>query len=688
MDQKLGKRSIRNKIVLQFSLLVTVIILLIIVSISFLFLKNIEEQAYNTLELKAIAVQNKIESRINYLIENTELLSKNELMVNALIDDEGKKNYLTPLTNNFMEGKNVESLNVVDFDGKIIFRSSDNVPKYNDSKYLRKSLAIGELSYYLNQKTNRLIVISPIKYYNTTQGALIATFNLNKNFDSFLLQHKQEYIKILYKSTLVYTNNFFSEIKYFSYLLTPESSSLFYKFGVELEIGIFESVYLSPIKDAVVKVSLFGLGLLIVGVFFSYLLALSITNPIIKLFKRISEDKYNSHYEELGTNDELEILSKAFYDKTSQLSESEKLVQSVINGIEDLIFFKDENFKYIGCNDAFVNFIGKSRDEIIGSSDFDLFPKKMATSFRRIDINLIEENGVKVRNEWISLREKQLYFQTVKSIFKYDMQSVGILGISRDITELQKLQEEEIRKQKLLSQQSKMASMGEMIGNIAHQWRQPLSVISTASTGMSYKKELGMDLADDEILKLCAMINENTQYLSRTIDDFTNFIKGDTQKELFNLTKNIKSFLILTEGTIKSNDINICLDLDDTIEINGYQNELSQCIINIFNNAKDALNEQKEKDKYFFISTYKVDDRIFIKLRDNAGGIKKEIITKIFDPYFTTKHAGQGTGIGLHMTYNLIVDGMDGSIEVQNVSYEHNNKKCKGAEFILIFPVN
>ncbi|MEA2018996.1 MAG: ATP-binding protein [Campylobacterota bacterium] len=240
--------------------------------------------------------------------------------------------------------------------------------------------------------------------------------------------------------------------------------------------------------------------------------------------------------------------------------------------------------------------------------------------------------------------------------------------------------------QNQLNKSEKMVAIGEMIGNIAHQWRQPLSVISTASTGMLMQKEFGA-LSDEDFKKNCNSINEQAQYLSQTIDDFRDFIKGNRKKQIFNLSNNIKSFLSLVEGSIKRHGIDMVYDLQDDINIDGYGNELAQCFLNIFNNANDALKSVLESDRYIFISTKIIDDNIVIKFKDSAGGIPEDIIDKIFEPYFTTKHQAQGTGLGLHMTYNLIVDGMDGTITVKNIHYQYKEKEYAGAEFTILLPI-
>jgi len=237
-----------------------------------------------------------------------------------------------------------------------------------------------------------------------------------------------------------------------------------------------------------------------------------------------------------------------------------------------------------------------------------------------------------------------------------------------------------------LFESEKMASMGEMIGNIAHQWRQPLSVISTASTGMILQKEFG-GLTDVKLVSACESINENAQYLSKTIDDFKNFIKGERIKRSFKIEDEIGSLLKLVEGSAKNNNIEIILDLQKDVSINSYENELTQCMMNIYNNAKDALVENIKTKRYIFISSKKINEKIIIIIKDNANGIPNSVLPKIFDPYFTTKHQSKGTGLGLHMTYNLIVNGMNGSIEASNTAYEYNDEQCNGAIFTIELPI-
>ena len=249
--------------------------------------------------------------------------------------------------------------------------------------------------------------------------------------------------------------------------------------------------------------------------------------------------------------------------------------------------------------------------------------------------------------------------------------------------EVLKNQEQKI----VIAEQSKMVALGEMIGNISHQWRQPLSTISTAASGIQLQKEYGI-LKDDHLIDSCESIVKNAEYLSQTIDDFRNFIKGDSAKTTFSLKSAIHSFISLVEGSITASNLNLVLDLNEDINIYSHKNELTQCLINIFNNAKDSFLEKETEYKYIFISISKENDQAIIKIKDNGDGIANDILPKIFEPYFTTKHKSQGTGLGLHMTYRLIVDGMNGTIKAHNTNFEHEDKIHNGAQITISIPIS
>ncbi len=250
--------------------------------------------------------------------------------------------------------------------------------------------------------------------------------------------------------------------------------------------------------------------------------------------------------------------------------------------------------------------------------------------------------------------------------------------------------EEEIEKnkisQKILFEQSKMAAMGEMLESIAHQWRQPLSVITTAASGMKIQKEYEM-LTDDSFIESTDAIISSALHLSNTIDDFRDFFKQNKRKELFSLKNSFHRATKLLSSKFKNREINIIENIKD-VKIMGLNNELVQVFMNILNNAKDALEEIKEGKRFIFINIHKKENNIAITIKDNGNGIPDKILNKIFKSHFTTKSNKDGTGIGLYMAKQIVEDHFKGNLKVKNVNYEYKGKKYKGAEFLLNIPAN
>ena len=222
-----------------------------------------------------------------------------------------------------------------------------------------------------------------------------------------------------------------------------------------------------------------------------------------------------------------------------------------------------------------------------------------------------------------------------------------------------------LEQEQILIQQSKLASMGEMIGNIAHQWRQPLAQISAIH--MNMKVTYDFDKFTKEYLSSkIKEANTLTSYMSQTISDFQNFFKPQGEKEEFSVEKACKEAHFILDSSLKYHGIKVnCEVFEDSI-VYGYKNEYSQVILNILSNAKDILIEREIKEPEIKIRIKTGDSFAIIKIQDNAGGVDEDIIEKIFDPYFTTRHKTQGTGIGLYMSKNIIERNMSGFINVRN----------------------
>ncbi|MGB5793490.1 ATP-binding protein, partial [Poseidonibacter sp.] len=343
--------------------------------------------------------------------------------------------------------------------------------------------------------------------------------------------------------------------------------------------------------------------------------------------------------------------------------------------IEGIVIVKDE--KIVFCNNVFKKMFGfKIEDNMINKNINELFEQTNKSSISKIinknNSKTYEINGLKsIDNKFPTLvKSKEIFF---------DNNASNIISII-DMSEIKD-------KENILIQQSKMASLGEMIGNIAHQWRQPLSFISTSASGIKLQKEFGI-IDEKEMSSTLDRITETTKFLSQTIDDFQNYLKNDKIKKEFNVNNSINTILNITKGSIVNNFINLKLDLKENLYLYGYENELNQAILNVLNNAKDALSEIDKDNRYLAIKTYKLRNRVLIEIVDNAGGINPVILDKIFEPYFTTKHKSQGTGLGLFMTHKIITESMHGQINIKNTSYTFENKKFdKCTKVVICFPI-
>ncbi len=221
-------------------------------------------------------------------------------------------------------------------------------------------------------------------------------------------------------------------------------------------------------------------------------------------------------------------------------------------------------------------------------------------------------------------------------------------------------------KEQLLMQQSKMASMGEMIGNIAHQWRQPLNALALSIQKVKIlhsKDKLDVQNLEQATQKSLMLIEK----MSNTIDDFMGFFRQDKIKTPFDVQKVVEETLTLLDASLKHNFIEFNIinnNINSTVK--GYKGEFSQVILNLISNAKGALLERKIKDSRIDVEISAEENSVVVEVKDNAGGVPIEIMDRIFEPYFTTKEEGKGTGIGLYMSKIIIENNMDGKLGVKN----------------------
>jgi len=285
-----------------------------------------------------------------------------------------------------------------------------------------------------------------------------------------------------------------------------------------------------------------------------------------------------------------------------------------------------------------------------------------------------------------TMRDKILIFIAAAMLVLVIYYSITLIRREKELTDendildakIKNEVEKNVSKEKLLIQQSRTAAMGEMMGAIIHQWKQPLNGISIASSAIDM--HIIMDDFDKEMLsKQTQNISQQIEYMNTTMNEFRDFFKTQP-KSCFDMNSCVNEVLKLIGKIYETQYIKFDLDLQENIYVLGYPNELNQVIINIFNNARDIILEKNVEIKTIFVKTYKDDDMAVMTITDCAGGIPEDIIDIVFEPYVTTKSDDKGTGIGLDMS-KTIVEKVDGDISVENVETTIDGKVYKGAMF-------
>ncbi len=358
-------------------------------------------------------------------------------------------------------------------------------------------------------------------------------------------------------------------------------------------------------------------------------------------------------------------------------------------------------------NDEFCKISGYSKEELIGKNhNIVRHPDVSAAQFRKLwqtikakktykatvknrakngstfyvnttVIPILDTNGN--IEEFVAIRydvTKEVFYKQSLELKEKELQELNatlekrVLLKTKELKELNETLEKRVQdeiekneqKQRIMFWQSRLASLGEMLANIAHQWRQPLTELSLTLFSL---KKAALHENVDEMQSLYHESKNIIQNMSTTIDDFTNFFKPTKEKYYFKIADSINESLSILEKIIIKEMISVNTEFED-VEVLGISNELTQVLINLIQNSKDAFLQSSVLIKEINIRVKKEDTFAVIEFEDNAGGIKEKDVYKIFEPYFTTKHASSGTGLGLFMSKMICEQGLNGSINVKS----------------------
>lgn len=384
----------------------------------------------------------------------------------------------------------------------------------------------------------------------------------------------------------------------------------------------------------------------------------------------------------------------AFSDEQNKILHAKQEWEQTFDAVSDLVFIVDNDLNFIRANRAMADHCGLTPMELVGRKCYEVMHGTKSAPDNCLYAKIMECREPQ-KAEYSAEKLKATFDVTMSPIFNAEGHITSVVHVARDITDkkryeelllAQKKQLEEInstleshvsdavaeirKKDDILIQQSRLNAMGEMISNIAHQWRQPLNNIGliVQSLQLAFKAN---DLTVEELNADVAETMKVLQQISDTIDDFRNFFSYEEHASSFVVNEMSSRALSFVEQSLKRKEIRIEVDEEPDVTADGFPNECMQVLLNVILNARDALVEHHEANKadhrLISIRVFRENGRAVVTVRDNAGGIAEDVLPKIFDPYFTTKKENTGAGIGLYMSKMIIEKKMHGNLTARNV---------------------
>ena len=657
--------------------------------------QNLLNSIYNSTNTNIIKLtENFLENKKNTTLSIALSLSKENKLFEYMNSQEYDKFEYTKLTEQIKQNTKFKNIwiQIVDKEGNSVYRSwtdkkGDNLlfrkdlKKFIENRDISTSISVGLFSMTIKARApifdtdnNFLGAIEVISHFNS-----IANDLKENNIDSIVVTDKKYKERIKFPHTNTFINDYYianinankdlidylqenrieKYLEIDGYIIENDHLISTYnlynerneKLGYILNFVKLKDIDVQMVKSFKVQIIMISVIALII-IFFSFLIYLY-TSYLRQL--KIQENKKQSILDSQqniivitnGTN--IIDANKRLYEFFKDVSTLEQFKNKYICICKTFLNMDDENY----IIDKYYN--GRNWAEYVLNNQDKNF--RVAIKNMENEINHFSIKCSKIKDENF------------------------IIATFTDITQEIFRIEENKEKDRILFQQSKIAAITDILKNIAHHWRQPLSVISTITSGMKLQKEL--DILDDKNFnESCDAIINNTTKLSDTIEDFTIFFNNDEKITRFSLIETLENTKKIMDSTFEKEYIQCSFTYDNDFILNANKNDFSQAILNILDNSIHALITNQNQDDRFIFIEFKNN---ILQIRDSGNGIDENIISKIFEPYFTTKHQSFGVGLGLYMVNEFFVKNLGYKIDIQNVTYTYKNKNYIGTNFIIDF---
>lgn len=692
-------RSLKRKLILQISGFVAAA-MLVMTALVALFLNDLlQSHMRNNLKIIIESSQRQLEQRIDYLIENSERLANNPFVINGLIDATGRKTYLPKLAKYFAVGRDVVSFSLLDFDGRPVYQTQEEIPDYHSTPELRTALATGEETLYIRRPENQLVIVFPIEFYNTTQGVSVIVFDLKSIAKRTRPQLTNAYHKLFTGSEEIVSDNYNQQVNYIhNRLISHSEVPRLQALGLDLEIGVPETAYLAPIWKAIHQLMLISVVLItLIAVFISTWIGNSIVRPILTLCQRVNNSKFGekSNCSPLGTQDELETLASAFDQRTLELRQIQEqleqrvktrtrelnkqqiFLQTVLESIGDGIIACDEQGLLLLHNHASHQLLGIDNKHHTLEQSYQYYQLYLADGKTPVDKEqtplLRAFQGESFNNVEMVVAPKHNTKQRVvlvsgRAMFDQQGEKLGAVISIHDISARKQAELDLITAKEAAETASQAKSI--FLANMSHELRTPLNAVLGFSQLMQDDKNINSGQHEN-----LAIINRSGEHLLTLINDVLDMSKIEAgqiklEPETFDLGKLTLDVMDMMQNRAEAKGLKLTVDQSSLVPryISADAAKIRQILINLLSNAIKFTQQGSVSVQLQCQETqHKNELELLFEVKDSGIGINTQDQQRIFQPFLQLAELNdqKGTGLGLAITRQYVVM-MGGTLSIDS----------------------